>query len=200
MTPSNLDPNRPNADSKPDDTSSGSPKQQADEAARDVKRDVGAEAREKAEAGQQQFANEADNLSEAIDAAASKLDDKDREGLARYARELSSNLATAAQQLEDRSVDELASDAKRLARDNPALYMLGSIAVGFGLSRFFKASTEHDHEGNNASPTDTDRKDDSVRNDDVSSGEPIQRRERVDMTNTYTNSTAPGSDNVGETL
>ncbi len=145
MTPSNPDLNRRSADSMPDDTGNGSPKQKIDKDARDAKREVGAEAREKAETGQHRLADEADALSDAIDAAASKLDDQDREGLARYARELSSNLANAAEQLKGRSVDELANDAKRLARDNPALYMLGSIAFGFGLSRFFKASAERDH-------------------------------------------------------
>ncbi|MCE9681980.1 hypothetical protein [Halomonas alkalisoli] len=134
MTPSNPGPNRRSASSMPDPAGNGSPKQQIDEDTREAKREVGAEAREKAEAGQHWLADETDALSDAIDAAASSLDDQDREGLARYARELSSNLAKAAEQLEGRSVDELANDAKRLARDNPALYMLGSIAVGFPLA------------------------------------------------------------------
>ncbi len=92
------------------------------------------------------MADEANAVSDAVDAAASKLADQDREGLARYAREMSSKLGEAARQIEGRSVDELAADAKRPARSNPALFTLGSVAVGFGLSRFFKASAEH---GNN---------------------------------------------------
>lgn len=145
MTPMNPDPNRGSAGSRPEDAGNGTMKQKIKEDARDAKLEVGAKAREKAEAGKHRLVDEADNLSDAIDAAASNLDDHDREGLARYARELSSNLANAAGQLEGRSVDELANDAKRLARNNPALFMLGSIAVGFGLSRFFKASAERDH-------------------------------------------------------
>lgn len=146
MTSSNHDSDRRSAGSMPDADGNGSPQHKIDEVAQDVKREAGAEAREKVEDGQHRIADEADSLSDAIDAAASKLDDQDREGLARYARELGSNLTKAAGQLEGRSIDELASDAKRLARDNPALYMLGSIAVGFGLSRFFKASAERNHD------------------------------------------------------
>lgn len=211
MTPSNPDPDRRSAGSMPDAAGNGSPKQKIDEDARDAKREVGAEAREKAETGQHRLAEEADALSDAIDAAASKLDDQDREGLARYARELSSNLANAAEQLEGRSVDELANDAKRLARDNPALYMLGSIAVGFGLSRFFKASAErdhhdddkasaeHGHDDGNAYGTDANRNDATFRDDAVSADTPMQRNE-PGMTKTSTTSTAPRSGDGREML
>ena len=104
-----------------------------------------------AQAGQQRLADEAETLSDAVDEAAAYLDDSDREGLARFARELSGNLEQAARQLEDKSVDELAEDAKRLARENPGMFMLGSIAVGLGLSRFFKASESHGGKGRKTS-------------------------------------------------
>ncbi len=195
MTPSNPDPNHRSAGSMPDDAGNGTTKQKIKEDAREVKREVGAQAREKAEAGQHRLANEANALSDAIDAAASNLDDHDREGLARYARELSSNLANAAGQLEGRSVDELANDAKRLARNNPALFVLGSIAVGFGLSRFFKASAERDHHDDNNAYRD----DGTFRDEDVSTGTPVHRRER-DMTETHTTSTAPRSSDEREML
>lgn len=136
------------------DTGTNTAKEKLTKDASDLKHEAGARAREQADAGRHRVADEADALSDAIDAAASQLDDQDREGLARYARQLSSNLSSAAGQLEGRSVDDLAKDAKRLARDNPALFMLGSIAVGFGLSRFFKASAEHDPQnGDNAERT-----------------------------------------------
>ncbi len=177
MTTSN--PNHPGEGSTPGDTGNGSPKQKMEQDIRGLKREAGAKGREQAEAGQHRLAAEADTLSDAIDTAASSLDDHDREGLARYARELSSNLANAAGQLEDRSVDELANDAKRLARNNPAMFMLGSIAVGFGLSRFFKASAEHDH----------DSDDRTHGADDVTTGTPMQARDRH-MTETHKTSTA----------
>lgn len=193
MTSINPDPDRHGAGSMPDDTGNGTTKQTIKDEARDTKREVSAKAREQAEAGQNQLAEEADALSNAIDAAASNLDDHDREGLARYARELSGHLATAAAQLEGRSVDDLANDARRLARNNPALFMLGSIAVGFGLSRFFKASAERDHDANDkAHRSAAGRNDDAFRDDGASTDTPVQRRER-DMTQPYAPSTAPHS-------
>lgn len=200
MTPSSPDPNRRSAGNMPDDAGNGTTKQKIKEDARDAKREAGAKAREKAETGKHRLADEADNLSDAIDAAASNLDDHDREGLARYARELSSNLANAAGQLEGRSVDELANDAKRLARNNPAMFMLGSIAVGFGLSRFFKASAERGHHvDDNDYRVDDQRNDSTLRDDDVLTGSPVPRHER-DMTETHAKSTGARGGNGRELL
>lgn len=191
MTPSSPDPERHNRGSMPESGGNGTMEEKLKEDVLDVKAEAGAQAREEVKAGKHRLADGADALSDAIDAAASNLDDHDREGLARYARELSSNLASAAQQLEGRSVDELASDAKRLARDNPALFMLGSIAVGFGLSRFFKASADRDHQENdNTSRGDASRDNDSPRNAGGSPG--MQSPGRApDMTASHTASTAP---------
>lgn len=183
MTPSNQELNSSSAGGRPEDGGNGVTQQKFKEDAQDAKREVGARARDTAATGKHRLAEEADSLSDAIDAAASNLDDHDREGLARYAREVSSKLANAAEQLEGRSVDELASDAKRLARNNPALFMLGSIAIGFGLSRFFKASAERDHHDSD----DLHRNDDAFRNDDIATGTPAQRRE-PGLTETHTTS------------
>ncbi|MEX1215981.1 hypothetical protein [Saccharospirillum sp.] len=144
MEPSNRDNDRRSSSRKPASGSNETLKQNIEEEARKARQEAGAEAREKAREGQHRIADEAGAVSDALDAVASQLDDNDREGLARYAREMSRNLANVAGKIEDRSVDQLANDAKRLARNNPALFMLGSIAIGFGLSRFFKASAEHD--------------------------------------------------------
>lgn len=194
MTPSNHDSDRSSAGSMPDNAGNGLTKEKLKEDARDAKREVGARAREQVESGQHRLADEADNLSDAIDAAASSLDDHDREGLARYARELSSNLAAAAGQLEDRSVDELANDAKHLARNNPALFMLGSIAVGFGLSRFFKATSERDHDENSAY-----RSGDAFGEDKDFSDLPVQGRER-DMAAANPQAGSPGRGNGRDML
>lgn len=69
MTPSNPGPNRRSASSMPDPADNGSPKQQINEDTREAKREVGAEAREKAEAGQHRLADETDALSDAINVA-----------------------------------------------------------------------------------------------------------------------------------
>lgn len=141
---SDFDPTRRNAGNGADGAGEGTTERKMNEDAQDVKREASVKARETVEDGQQRLADEAGTLSDAIDAAAANLDENDRDGLASYAREMSRKLTSAAGQLEGRSVDQLADDAKRLARDNPALFMLGSVAVGFSLSRFFKASEKHD--------------------------------------------------------
>lgn len=97
-------------------------------------------ARDRAESGKERAAEELDSLSEAVDRAASAFSEEDREGLANYMRSASEQMSSLSRRLHERSIDELTEDAKRLARRNPAAFMLGSIALGFGLSRFLKAS------------------------------------------------------------
>lgn len=184
MTPSNPDTDRRSEGSMLDEPGNGKTRQKVEKDAQDVKR----EARHKAETGRHQATGEADALSEAIDAAASNLDEQDREGLARYARQLSNNLSSAASQLEDRSVDDLARDAKHLAQNNPALFMIGSVAVGFGLSRFFKASVESGHQEEGSA----DRRKHVTQQFDAWTGAPFQRREGDAA---QTTSTAPPNGN-----
>jgi hypothetical protein len=43
--------------------------------------------------------------------------------------------------LRGKSADELLQQAGKLARDNPTLFLAGSVALGFGLSRFLRASS-----------------------------------------------------------
>ena len=48
-----------------------------------------------------------------------------------------------AEGLRGRSLDDLASDVRGIARNNPAVFVAGSIAIGFALSRFLRASSSH---------------------------------------------------------
>lgn len=187
MNPSNPDPDRRSEGDMPN-AGNGTMRENLEENVRGAKHAMGNQAREEANAGKKILADETNRLSSAIDAAASNLDEHDREGLARYARNLSSTLANAAGQLEARSVNELANDAKRLARDNPALFMLGSIAVGFGLSRFFKATAERHHHDN-----DTAARTDAYSNNGSASA--LIRRHAPDVAQSYATMTAPGNGN-----
>lgn len=173
MTSSKIDPDYGSPARKSKNADNETPKQKIEEDISNMKREAKSKARDGFESGQHRIADEADTLSDAIDAAAANLDDHDREGLARYAREVSSNLSDMAGQLEGRSVDELANDAKRLARKNPALFMLGSVVIGFGLSRFFAASAEHNHDSDHSDSVDA----------------PIGQNGR-DMTGSYTTTAA----------
>jgi hypothetical protein len=97
-----------------------------------------------AESGKERAAEQVDNLASAADAVAASLRDHHQEGLAEYARRMSRELSTMASHLQNRSVDDLMRDARELARNNPSMFLFGSIAVGFGLARFLKASERDD--------------------------------------------------------
>jgi hypothetical protein len=71
-------------------------------------------------------------------AAANEIDDGS--GLSHYVADVARGLAGFADDMRGKSAEELVRDASSLARNNPALFLAGSIAIGFGLSRFARAS------------------------------------------------------------
>ena len=85
-------------------------------------------------------AGQADQFARAVDVAANRLKEDNQEGLASFATHVASSITSLADHLRERSVDDLANDARQLARSNPAMFLAGSVAVGFGLTRFLKAS------------------------------------------------------------
>lgn len=86
-------------------------------------------------------ANEIETVANSFKAAASELSDQDRAGLSGYVSDIAQSMAGLADTLRGKSADELIQEAGRLARENPALFLTSSIAIGFGLSRFAKASS-----------------------------------------------------------
>lgn len=111
-------------------------KQRAREAADEAK----TQARAGVESGARQAAENVDEIAEAVTTAASRLSESEHESLAEYANQLASHLSGMSRRLRERNVDELADDVRNIARRNPALFVLGSVAVGIGLSRFAKSS------------------------------------------------------------
>lgn len=116
-----------------------SPPRQAGAAKEHVERQA-ERAKGAGESGKARAAEEIDRLSHAADAAAEAYEQDGGDGIARYAHSLSESMSQFADRLRERSVEDLAADARRIARDNPTAFLLGSVAVGVGLSRFFKAS------------------------------------------------------------
>jgi hypothetical protein len=112
------------------------------------KAELAGAAKAQAEAGKDQAATKLNDLSDAIDQVATSISENDKLGLASYVHDTSTRLASLANRLQERSVDELAQEAKELARRKPTAFMLGSVIVGFGLSRFLKASVHHDTAAN----------------------------------------------------
>lgn len=117
-------------------------------AAKSAKDDLAGAAKAQAEAGKDQAAHKLNDLSEAIDQVANSISENDKLGLASYVHSTSSQLAALANRLQNSSLDQLAEEAKDLARRKPTAFMLGSVMVGFGLSRFIKASVHPQTGGN----------------------------------------------------
>lgn len=85
-------------------------------------------------------AQQIETLAHGAQSAAEQLQEDDTFGLSHYVTDIAQNMTTLAGSLRGKSVDELIQQAGRMARDNPALFVTASVALGFGLSRFLKAS------------------------------------------------------------
>ena len=96
-------------------------------------------AREKAEDARGQIAARSDSVESAVNDMASTLGEHS-DTLGQYATEFADTVSTFNSRLKTSSLDELASDARRVARDNPAMFMLGAVTIGAIAARFFQAS------------------------------------------------------------
>jgi hypothetical protein len=88
----------------------------------------------------QTAADELEKIAEGARAAACELEEQDEPTLSTYVLDAADHLFKFADQLRGKSAEQLFHEADRLARDNPALFLAGSVAVGFGLTRFARAS------------------------------------------------------------
>ncbi len=87
-------------------------------------------------------ADEIERVAQGAKAAAKELEGDDRLGLSGYVSDMAQSMVQLSDSLRGKSVDELVQDVNRLARNNPALFITGSIALGFGLTRFARASSK----------------------------------------------------------
>src|SRR5690606_34687008 len=83
----------------------------------------------------------ADAGSAAMNQAASAFAERGQQSLSQAAQVLSGRLGDLSGYLQTRSLDEIVAEARRMARENPALFIAGGVAAGLLLSRFFKASS-----------------------------------------------------------
>jgi len=102
-------------------------------------------ARQQADA---QFGQYRDTAADQIEALAqgaksliSEIEDKDTLGMSDYLTDMAESMTDLAGNLRGKSAEQLLHDAADLARSNPGLFIAGSIALGFGLSRFLKAGS-----------------------------------------------------------
>lgn len=105
--------------------------------------EVSKEAKSKAEHAKDYAADELEKLSEATDSAAQSLEDGQHEKLSSYVGDIAGYVDDIASSLRDKSADDLMHEAERVARENPALFIAGGLAVGLGIARLAKAGSQH---------------------------------------------------------
>lgn len=110
-------------------------------------RRLGEEARHLGDAGREELeglrgtaADNLEKLAEGAQAAASTLQRDDVGHLSEYVSDLATRMTSFSSTLRTKSGDEILRDVGRMAQENPALFVAGSVAIGFGLARFARAS------------------------------------------------------------
>jgi len=108
--------------------------------ARQATEEVKAQGKSQLDGYRETAADEIEKVAHSAEAAARELEGQDTLGLSGYVSDMAQGMVRLSDNLRGKSVDELFQDVNRLARDNPTLFIAGSIALGFGLTRFAKAS------------------------------------------------------------
>jgi hypothetical protein len=85
-------------------------------------------------------ADQLENIAQTAQSAAQQMEAHDTLGLSGYVANVAGQMTSLADGLRNRNAEQLLQDAGRLARENPMLFLAGSVALGLGLSRLFKAS------------------------------------------------------------
>jgi len=87
-------------------------------------------------------AERADEFASALESTAEDLETSDGgEMIAGYGRSLAELMRRFAGGLRESEIEEFAGQLATFARRNPASFLAGSVALGFGMSRFLKATS-----------------------------------------------------------
>lgn len=89
--------------------------------------------------GSSSAAEQIDRVARVINRAGEELS-RQQPNVSNYAARIAAGISTLADRLRDARVDEFVDEARDLARRNPGLFLISSVAIGFALSRFLKAS------------------------------------------------------------
>jgi hypothetical protein len=123
----------------------------AGEAAKDVAEQLKSEGKAQVDQYRDVAADKIDTLADSVKAAASKLEGDDVGHLSGHIADMADSMSRLSDGLRNKSTDQILHDVSRIARENPALFVAGSIAVGFGLTRFARASAQGIEAGGSAS-------------------------------------------------
>jgi hypothetical protein len=94
---------------------------------------------EQLEGAKGQLAEGAERVASAVERTADELDGDGDGTLSGFGHSVASLMRRLAGGLRERDVEEFAHELGALARRNPGVFLAGSVALGFGVARFFKA-------------------------------------------------------------
>lgn len=93
-----------------------------------------------------QAADKAEQIADALDTSADDLEGNGGDALSGYGHSMASLMRRLAGGLRERDIEDFASELSDYARRSPAMFLAGSVALGFGISRFLKASSSRSHD------------------------------------------------------
>lgn len=94
---------------------------------------------EQLEGAKGQLADNAERVASAVERTADELEGDGDAAISGFGRSVASLMRQMAGGLRERDVEQFADELGALARRNPAVFLAGSVALGFGIARFFKA-------------------------------------------------------------
>jgi hypothetical protein len=87
-----------------------------------------------------EVADRAERIADAVETTAEELGSDGDDTISEYGRSLATLVRRLAGGLRERDIDDFAQELSGFARRNPGLFLAGSVALGFGISRFLKAT------------------------------------------------------------
>jgi hypothetical protein len=94
---------------------------------------------EQIEGAKGRLAEGAERVADAVERTADELESDGDNAISGFGRSVASVMRQLAGGLRERDVEEFARELSALARRNPGVFLAGSVALGFGIARFFKA-------------------------------------------------------------
>jgi hypothetical protein len=86
-----------------------------------------------------QLAEGAERVAAAVERTADQLEGEGDDAISGFGRSLAGLMRQLSGGLRERDIEQFAGELGELARRNPGVFLAGSVALGFGVARFFKA-------------------------------------------------------------
>lgn len=107
------------------------------------------EVRTHADGAKTDAANEVKDVATALRRASEDL--RDGSAQERTLGQIARSLADASDAIRDKDLGEISQDIRKVARDNPVLFLSGAALLGFAASRYAKASGNHANDSDRSS-------------------------------------------------